>query len=90
MKKDLLIFLLTVSLLIFTGCTENARVKTFGGSGSFELPKGEKLVNVTWKNSDMWYLSRPMHENEFPETYTFQEKSSFGIAEGTFTIYETK
>ena len=82
---------LAFGLLVFlTFCTENSRVKTFGGSASFELPKGEKLITVTWKESDMWYLTRPMRDNEYPETYTFKEKSSLGIAEGTFTIYETK
>jgi hypothetical protein len=89
MKRKLLT--LAFGLLVFlTSCTENSRVKTFGGSASFELPKGEKLVTVTWKESDMWYLTRPMHDNEYPETYTFKEKSSLGIVEGTFTIYETK
>jgi hypothetical protein len=47
-----------------------------------------KLVNITWKEDDVWYLTRPMHSEEVPEEYTFKESSSFGIMEGTMTIKE--
>jgi hypothetical protein len=87
MKK--LILLLSISVSLFS-CTENSRVKNFGGEGTFNLPKGQKLVNVTWKETQLWYLTRPMHDNETAETYQFQEESSFGILQGTFNIIETK
>lgn len=38
-----------ISLVLFGSCTENARVKQWGGEGTINLPKGRKLVNVTWK-----------------------------------------
>ena len=87
MKK--LILLLSISLSLFS-CTENSRVKNFGGEGTFNLPKGQKLVNVTWKETQLWYLTRPMHSNETAETYQFQEESSWGVIQGTFIIVETK
>lgn len=71
-------------------CTENQRVKQFGGTGIITLPKGEKLVNVTWKDNNLWYLSRPMIESETADVYTFKEESSFGVLEGTYKIIEIK
>jgi hypothetical protein len=86
MKKLFILLLLTV----FMSCTENDRVKNFGGTATFELPKGKKLVNITWKETEIWYLTRPMHSDEFPETYEFHEKSSLGFKEGIFFIKESK
>ena len=89
MKKIILIASAIVSIMI-TGCTENSRVKNFGGTGEITLPKGEKLVNVTCKNDELWYITRPMSSTDSAMTYTFQEHSGFGIVEGTYIITETK
>lgn len=85
MKKVL--FLLP---LLFLSCTENSRVKNFGGEGTINLPKGVKLVTVTWKETEVWYLTRPMHSDDIAETYQFHEESSWGVIEGTYNIVETK
>ena len=37
----------------------------------------------------MWYLTRPMRDDEEPETHTFQQSSEFGVFEGTVTIVES-
>ena len=87
MKKVLLSLVLLVSLV---SCTENQRVKSFGGTGTIKLPKGEKLINVTWKEEHLWTVSRPMREGEVAETYKFHEDSSFGVVQGTYNIIETK
>jgi hypothetical protein len=71
-------------------CTENSRVKNWGGEGTIKLPKGKKLVNVTWKETEVWYLTRDMDSNDVAETYQFHEESSYGVIEGTYTIIETK
>ena len=57
---------------------------------TIELPKGQKLEEITWKDADLWYLTRPMREDENAETHTFQESTEFGVLEGTVTIIETK
>jgi len=54
------------------------------------LEKGQKLVMVTWKEEDLWILTRPMKSTDTTETYTFSEESSFGVWEGTYTIYEVR
>lgn len=86
MKKNILLAIMVLSL---TGCQNTT--KYWGGSMTIELPKGQKLEEITWKDdSDLWYLTRPMREDEVAETHTFQESSEFGVLEGTVTIIETK
>jgi hypothetical protein len=87
MKK----MLLAIGMIVMLGsCTENSRVKSFGGEGTINLPKGRKLVNVTWKETQVWYLTRPMNSTDVAETYQFHEESSWGMVEGTYNIVETK
>ncbi len=86
MKRLILIILMTLCL---TGCQNTT--KNWGGSMTIELPKGQKLEEITWKgDSDLWYLTRPMKEDEVAETHIFQQNTEFGIFEGTVTIIETK
>jgi len=85
MKK---IILLAIMVLSLTGCHEATR--SFGGNMTIELPKGQKLEEITWKEADLWYLTRPMTEDDIAEIHTFQESSEFGVFEGTVTIIETK
>ena len=87
MKK---LFLVVLSGMLLTSCTENERVKSWGGEGTIKLPKGKKLVNVTWKETQIWYLTRDMDSNDVAETYEFHEESSYGVIEGTYKIIETK
>jgi hypothetical protein len=81
---------LVVLCACFSGCTQNMMTKDFGGKMTVRLNPGEKLVNVTWKDSDMWYLTRPMQPSDMPETYMFQEKSTFGVWQGVMTIIESR
>ena len=87
MKK---VFLVVLSGMFLTSCTENERVKSWGGEGTIKLPKGKKLINVTWKETQVWYLTREMDSNDIAETYEFHEESSYGVVEGTYKIIETK
>ena len=87
MKK---VFLAVLMGVMVTSCTENERVKAWGGKGTINLPKGKKLVNVTWKETQIWYLTRNMDSNDVAETYEFHEESSYGVIEGTYKIIETK
>jgi hypothetical protein len=89
MKKPILL-ILTILGLSFVSCTSNTRAKNWGGTYTINLPANTKLVEATWKESNLWYLTRPMRENEIPEILTFQEDSQFGIIEGTVTFIESK
>lgn len=91
-KSSLILFLVLITLIIvlLCSCTKNSRVKHFGGTATIELPAGQKLIHCTWKDSNLWYLTRPMSPKDSVETYTFQEKSNLGMVEGTYIIKERK
>jgi hypothetical protein len=91
MKKIILFASVISALVMITGCTENSRVKNFGGTGTYEIPSDKKFVNVTWKETELWIVTRNRTASDSTyETYQFQEKSSFGMVEGTYIIKETK
>lgn len=77
------------SILFLSGCTKNDLARNFGGTQTINCPKGKKVVNVTWKEADIWILYRDMKENEKPETLQFSEKSCFGQLEGTVILVES-
>lgn len=91
MKKKLAVLLsLLVLSLSLCGCTEQSMTREFGGSMELELPANQKLEEITWKDDTLWYLTRPMHEDEEAETHIFQASSSWGVFEGTVTVIEKK
>ena len=89
MKKKILALGLTVTMILsITGC--QSATKSLGGSMTIELEPNTKLELITWKDDSLWYLTRPMTEDDIAETYTYQQKSEFGVFEGTVTIVESK
>lgn len=92
MKKKLAVVGMIVMLMVvgLIGCSAQERARSLGGSYTIELPANQKLVSITWKENDLWYLTRPMTEEEVAETYQFKEDSTYGIMEGTVTIVESK
>lgn len=87
MKK---LLILAITVLAFTSCTKNQRARILGGTVEVNLEPNQKLVTVTWKESELWYLTRPMDSTDVAQTYRFQEESSWGIFEGTVFIIESK
>ena len=89
MRKKILAGLAAFTLIIgAAGCQSTA--KNLGGDYTLKLPKNEKLVMITWKGDSLWYLTKPMTEDDIAETYKFQESADLGIMEGTVTVVETK
>ena len=87
MSKKIVAILMVA--IILSGCHETTR--SFGGSMTLELPKGQKLEEITWKDdAALWYLTRPMREDEQPETHTFKADTEWGVFEGTVTIIESR
>jgi len=74
--------------LLAGGCTEQQRAKNWGGTATIDLPAGKKLVTVTWKGDEIWFLTRDMRAGDRAETYEFSENSSWGFMEGTVVIKE--
>ena len=79
------VLFITTSLLT-TGC--QSVTKNYGGTTEITLDPGLKLEEITWKNDSLWYLTRPMRDDETAETHTFSESSNFGVFEGTVIIIE--
>ena len=53
-----------------------------------ELPKGKKILNATWKQNNLWYVTRDARPGETPETVEFIESSNLGVAEGKIIFIE--
>lgn len=90
MKKKILAMVLasSITMTMLTGC--QGATKSFGGSMTLNLEPNQKLEEITWKDDSLWYLTRPMTEDDIAETHTFQQQSEWGVFEGTVTIVETK
>ena len=90
MKK--IIFGILVSVILgfgFTSCTQCIS-RSFGGDMTIKLEPGEKLIEATWKNNNIWYLTEPMESDYVPKVKIFKESSMAGVLEGTVTFIETK
>jgi len=76
MKKILIIASVAVAFL--ASCTDNQRARQFGGTETVDIPEGRILVNCTWKEEDLWILTKDTATGKM----YFNEKSSFGVLEG--------
>lgn len=88
MKK--LIFITMLVLFTFANCTENTRAKMYGGTATLEVPCGQRVTNITWKDTQLWYSTVPMGDNYTPVTHTFREESRFGVLKGKYILIEKK
>jgi hypothetical protein len=79
MKK---LFVLLSAVVVFTSCTENQRAKQWGGTEEISLNKNEIVLNVTWKETEMWICTK---DTTTGITY-FREKSNWGMMEGTVIL----
>lgn len=87
--KKLFIIMVLLAALFLGGC-EQGLTKSYGGRMEIKLDPGVKLEMITWKDDSLWYLTRPMNDDESPETHTFQQSSEFGVLEGTVVIVESE
>lgn len=86
MRKCLLVLLVLV--VAFAGCGKFA--KTFGGTITVQIDKGQKVLNASWKDSNLWVLTRPMKSDEVAERYRYREFSNLGIIQGEVVLVESK
>ena len=76
---------------IFASCTENSRVKNFGGTGHLNIDPSKKFVNVTWKDTELWVITKDRTSADTTyDTYQLQEHSQYSILEGTYIIVENR
>ena len=77
-----------VATLFWFSCTDNDMAKNYGGTVKYEIPAGQKFVNATWKDADLWIITTDRTDSSLPRTYTMTEKSSYGVMEGKVVITE--
>lgn len=81
---------LVALLMAATSCTEQHMARRYGGKMKIELPKGEKLIMATWKESNLFYLTEPMDSGYVPKEKVFKESSNFGVWESEITFIERR
>lgn len=87
LKHFIILGIVLFILYLVYSMTANVFVKKYGGSMTINLNKDERLVNMTWKDNDLWILTTT-DSNQSPKVYKFKEDSRFGILEGVITINE--
>ena len=81
--------MLITLVFVLTACG-NTAARYYGGTTTIDLEPNTKFLDITWKESSLWVLTKPMLENDIAETYRFEEDSRYGLMEGTVIIKETK
>ena len=87
MRKRVIVVAVLCSILLI-GCQSITR--EYGGTTTIDLEPNQKLEEITWKGDSLWYLTRPMTEDDIAETHIFRESSNFGAIEGKVIIIESK
>ncbi len=90
MKSKLKFFFCIIILINIVSCTQQQRAKQFGGTTVENLSPGRKLINLSWKDSHLWILTRSMTVSDVAEVYEYKESSRLGILNGIVIIKETK
>lgn len=90
MKKIFVVLGIVASTFFIGGCTSNSRARVWGGDMKIDLAPGEKLLEATWKEAELWYLTEQADSNYIPKVKVFKESSRFGVMEGSVTFVEHK
>lgn len=90
--KSKLITLLAAAIvcIALSSCTRQSITRNYGGKMEIQLPPGQELMEATWKEDNLFYLTRPMADDYVPVNKTFQESSSWGILESTVIFIESR
>lgn len=84
------IVVITLLIGLARACSPQGLARNWGGDAEIYLEPNRKLVEVTWKDENAWYLTKPMTDEDIAESYEFAESDALGILEGTLHIQETK
>jgi hypothetical protein len=88
--RKIIFFAVIISVSFFLLSCDHAISRKYGGSTTIKLPAGEKLIEVTWKDNSIWYLTEPMDNDYKPKTKIFREDSNYGVLEGEVKFIEKR
>lgn len=88
--KKIYLLLSLLTILSFSSCTEQERVRNFGGKIEIDVPSGYKVTSATWKESELFYFLEPMEEGYVPTEKKFVESSCYGFWESEVTFKEKR
>ena len=88
--KKIYLLLSLLTILSFSSCTEQFRVREFGGKMEIEVPAGYKVTSATWKETELFYFLEPMEDDYVPTEKKFIESSAYGILESEVTFKEKR
>ena len=86
---DMKILIVLMLCLAITSCDQKI-ARNFGGTTTIKLDPGQKLIEATWKESSLWYLTEPMESEYEPKTKVFKESSEWRALEGKVIFIETR
>lgn len=91
MRKKLIILAIVLGVigLIYYISTTQFGSRNFGGTYTVNLQDNKKLVNVTWKDNELWLLTRDARKDDIQENYKFSEDARYNMIEGDVVIKET-
>ena len=79
--KTLKIFVLLLSTILYS-CSETQRTRNFGETLKVNLQPNEILINCSWGNNNLWFLTKDTITN----IDYFRKYSIHSIWEGTVII----
>jgi hypothetical protein len=88
LRRSMKYLLVLVFSIFLCSCTQQDMAKEFGGKVTVTLPEGKRLVEATWKDSDLWYLLEDRKPDQAPRVLQFVESGSWGLMNGTVTFVE--
>jgi len=74
--------MVAITLLALASCTDNQRVRSFGGTETIKIEPQEKFINITWKQDNLWVIV----QDTITGTIYAKQKSSFGVMRGKVII----
>lgn len=85
-----LLSIIVLIIISVTGCSQQERTFYYGGTTTINLPPNRKLINITWKEDHIWYLTKQMSTQDVCEVYEFDESSSYGLLQGKVVVKEKR
>lgn len=80
--------LLVIQMAVLCTACGNTIAKNFGGTTTYDLDPGKKLVNVSWKDDSLWIVQTARDPSEKPKSYEYIQKTNSNLITGKVIINE--